>query len=228
MIKEIMGDLIKMDTHFIAHQVNCRGVMGAGVAYQVRRRLLGEQSYNDYRAICRNMNFRKLLGTNQYCPIKSGQVVVNMFGENVPTGTKVDTDYKALWRCLEDLKRSMEQKEKDAAIPGYLGSGLAGGCWEFVYTSIICPLFADCNQTLYIVYRDDSILRLWNEFQDVPRNKNGGISETWHGFEIFTDSFFIVKWFENTFKIRAWEDLLGKQDDITPLFSHPLTDTSAS
>ncbi len=33
MIKEIMGDLIKMDTHFIAHQVNCRGVMGAGVAY---------------------------------------------------------------------------------------------------------------------------------------------------------------------------------------------------
>ena len=54
MVKEIKGDLLKAGTYYIAHQVNCRGKMGAGVAYQIRRHVLGERGYNDYRAVCRH------------------------------------------------------------------------------------------------------------------------------------------------------------------------------
>ncbi len=223
MIKEIKGDLLKMDTYYIAHQVNCRGKMGAGVAYQIRRHILGERGYNDYRAVCRNKAPEQLLGTNQYYPVKSGQVIVNMFGEDIPSGTGLDTDYEALRKCLANLRRSMECEHKDAAIPGYLGCGLAGGSWDFVYTSIILPLFRGCRQTLFIVYREDSILRLWHEFQDVPCSKKCELSESWHGFEIFTDTFFIWKWFEDTFEVSAQRDLQKERDDITPLFSHPLS-----
>ena len=149
MVKEIKGDLLKAGTYYIAHQVNCRGKMGAGVAYQIRRHVLGERGYNDYRAVCRNKSPEKLLGTNQYYPVKGGQVVVNMFGEDIPTGPENDTDYEALQKCLENLKHSMEREHRDASIPGYIGCGLADGCWDYVYTSIILPIFKDSNQTLY-------------------------------------------------------------------------------
>ena len=196
------------------------------MAYQIRRHVLGERGYNDYRAVCRNKSPEKLLGTNQYYPVKGGQVVVNMFGEDIPTGTENDTDYEALQKCLENLKHSMEREHRDASIPGYIGCGLAGGCWDYVYTSIILPIFKDSNQTLYIIYRDDSILKLWNEFQDVPCTRGGAISESWHGFEIFTDTFLIWKWFEETFDLSVRRDLLKERDDLTPLFTHPLSSVS--
>ena len=34
MVKERKGDLLRSDAAIIAHQVNCQGVMGAGVARQ--------------------------------------------------------------------------------------------------------------------------------------------------------------------------------------------------
>lgn len=40
MIYEIKGDLLKAEETFIAHQVNCKGVMGAGVAKQIKNKLL--------------------------------------------------------------------------------------------------------------------------------------------------------------------------------------------
>ena len=214
------GDLLKADTYYIAHQVNCCGKMGAGVALQIRKHLLGDRGFNDYRAICRNKSPEKLLGTNQYYPIKNGKMIVNMFGEDIPTDTEIDTDYKALWKCLENLMHSMERERRDASIPGYLGCGLAGGCWDFVFTSIILPIFKDCRQTLYIVYREDSLQKLWREFTKVPCTKDGTISESWHGFEIFVDSFFIWKWFEETFDMNVQRDLLREKDDITPIFDH--------
>lgn len=226
MIKEIKGDLLQTDTYYIAHQVNCQGKMGAGVAYQIRKHLLGERGYNDYRAICRNKTPKQLLGANQYYPIKDGKVVVNMFGENVPTGKEIDTDYEALRKCLLNLKIAMEQKHKDASIPGYLGCGLAGGSWDYVYTSMILPIFKDSVQTLYIIYREDSLLRLWLDFQDVTSTSNGAIAESWHGFELFTDTFFIWSWFERTFQISVLKDFLKEKDDISPLFSKPLSSVS--
>ena len=71
----------------------------------------------------------------------------------------------------------MEREHRDASIPGYLGCGLAGGCWDYVYTSIILPVFKDSSQTLYIIYRNDSILKLWNEFQNVPSERPEGFLE---------------------------------------------------
>lgn len=216
-IKEVKGDLLMADTYYIAHQVNCRGKMGAGVAYQIRRYLLGERGYNDYRAICRNKPPKQLLGANQYYPIKNGQVVVNMFGEDIPTGKGIDTDYDALRKCLLNLRIAMEEEHKDASIPGYLGCGLAGGSWDFVYTTMILPIFQKISQTLYIVYREDSILKLWREFQDVPYSNTGRLKESWHGFELFTDTFFIWKWFEDTFHVSVTEDLLKEKYDDMPL-----------
>lgn len=38
MIYNIVGDLLKQDkVDIICHQTNCKGVMGAGIAFQIKR-----------------------------------------------------------------------------------------------------------------------------------------------------------------------------------------------
>ena len=59
MVKEIKGDLLKAGTYYIAHQVNCRGKMGAGVAYQIRRHVLGERGYNETVVLLSKLNAKQ-------------------------------------------------------------------------------------------------------------------------------------------------------------------------
>ena len=42
---EVKGNLLEADVDVIMHQVNCKGVMGAGVARQIRQKLLSEEEY---------------------------------------------------------------------------------------------------------------------------------------------------------------------------------------
>ena len=62
MIKERKGDLLRSDVAIIAHQVNCQGVMGAGVARQIRHRILTAEQYRAYQQLCRK-NKEELLGS---------------------------------------------------------------------------------------------------------------------------------------------------------------------
>ena len=47
MLKERKGNLLQADTPMIAHQVNCQGVMGAGIARQIRKDFLTAGQYRD-------------------------------------------------------------------------------------------------------------------------------------------------------------------------------------
>ena len=143
MIYEIKGDLLKAEETFIAHQVNCKGVMGAGVAKQIKNKLLAPIEFEKYRNICLNSSPEELLnGTILAHCVKEktgqNQYVVDLFGENTPTGKGLDTNYEALYKALKTLKGFMisvkAPLEKSIAIPGYLGCGLAGGDWEYVFT----------------------------------------------------------------------------------------------
>lgn len=151
MIKEIQGDLLKSDANLICHQVNCKGVMGAGVAKQIRNKLLSKEQFQMYRNACVE-NGSKLLGKNLISTISENQAVVNMFGENIPTGIKRDTNYKALYQCLYTVEEYARKHNKTVAIPGRLGCGLAGGDWQYVKKNIIWPIFEKSLVQLTIVY----------------------------------------------------------------------------
>lgn len=47
MIQHKIGDLFESDADIIAHHVNCRGVMGSGVAKPVR--FLFTETYHEYK-----------------------------------------------------------------------------------------------------------------------------------------------------------------------------------
>lgn len=175
MIKEIQGNLVESQADVLAHQVNCKGVMGAGVAKTIRNELLTKEQYYSYQKVCRKVKAADLLGNNQYFKVCQGEkYICNMFAENIPTGKYLDTDYNALRKCLEALHFYAKVNGFAVAIPGYLGCGLAGGDWDYVYSQIIVPIFRDSEVMLQIVYFPDAVEKLTKSYLCVPK-ENGRI-----------------------------------------------------
>ena len=94
MVKEVYGDLLKQPVDIIAHQTNCAGVMGAGIALQIKKSLLTSEEYNKYVNICKQQG-ADLLGKTQLLEAPDGRIIANCFGENIPTGKGKDTDIHA-------------------------------------------------------------------------------------------------------------------------------------
>lgn len=164
-IHKIGNVLDQRDTDFICHQVNCKGVMGAGLAKQIKHLLTPEQ-FAAYQKVCKEKG-DKMLGEIQMLKSKDGRTIINAFGENIPTGTGCDTNYKALFECTETIKEFAEEHKIDIAIPGFIGCGLAGGDWNFVYHVIFEKLFQDSDITLYVYWLNQQLyqdgLRIANE-----------------------------------------------------------------
>ena len=150
MIIEVQKNLLETECDIIAHQTNCVGVMGAGVARQIRDKLLSGVEYDSYRKLCAKHG-SSLLGTVQCLSAKNGKIIFNLFGEDVPTGQGLDTDYAALKRAMRELKTYAEAYDMSISMPGLIGCGLAGGDWEIVY-EMINDVFGDSKVMVEICY----------------------------------------------------------------------------
>ena len=158
MIEIVNGDLLQSNLPLIAHQTNCLGVMGAGIAKAIKNKW--SIVYTQYTNFCKLLKYSKdLLGKCQVCvtgdePIK---FVANLFGEysfteSVALYENRHTDYDALKKALLNLKDFCEDNEiTEIGIPYKLGCGLAGGDWDGVVYPMLQELFAnDLTITLYI------------------------------------------------------------------------------
>ena len=87
MIIDKIGDILHTEADVICHQVNCKGVMGAGLAKQIRNQLLSEEQYRTYQEICREYGranlgkvIRYFISLNlQFCLHLGGNGTVNIF-----------------------------------------------------------------------------------------------------------------------------------------------------
>lgn len=133
-MKVVEGDLLDVTEGLIAHQVNCRGVMGAGVARVIARRYPEVEAH--YREHCRNFEPLSLLGTALLSPTDTGLIVANIFGQ-LDTGRGLQTDYRAVADALDELSRRWGASELPTMhVPYMMGCGLAGGDWD-VYSELL-------------------------------------------------------------------------------------------
>lgn len=134
MLQFINGSLLDADTNIIAHQVNCQGVMGAGLAKQIRNKY--PQVYTKYHTACNTISDLSLLGKVQV--ISTDQYrVANLFGQRYYGHDKRYTDYDALTTALTKLRNYMSEHDlQTLGLPYGLGCGLAGGDWKIVYEII--------------------------------------------------------------------------------------------
>ena len=134
MSKVIEENILDIKKGIIVHQVNCRGVMGAGLAKQIKRKW--PKVFNDYYSFCRQPA-QKLIGEVLVTPITSELSVASLFGQDNfgRQKDKVYTSYPAhagAWNRLGAhafAKRFMSY----VYAPFYIGAGLANGDWKEIH-----------------------------------------------------------------------------------------------
>lgn len=105
----------------LLHVVNCQGVMGSGIALQIKNKV--PTAYSDY--MYGHNNGMLNLGT-----ISSGGFVVNLAAQDLYGREKRQLNYGALAQCLSQLVNASNQYEM--VVPYLMGCDRAGGDWEVV------------------------------------------------------------------------------------------------
>ena len=164
MIKIIEGDLFCSDARIIAHQVNCQGKMGSGVALQVKRKY--PNVYTEYMKVCST----DMLGKIQIVPVDSKwneyhsgsflipkyeRFICNMFSQN-NYGHDYNhvqyTNVEALEKCMKELWCVVHAKNGNfgdkIAMPYKIGCCRGGADWNTVY-GLIEKIFNDCEVELW-------------------------------------------------------------------------------
>lgn len=129
------GDVLESGADVIAHQVNCFGVMGAGLARQIREKY--PHVYEEYHKLCeRNNHHIGMLGVAHWSKIDDSHWIANLFGQHGYGRGEVYTVMPALkvalMRTVQGCEEwaDAEQRKIRLALPYKLGCGLAGGNWE--------------------------------------------------------------------------------------------------
>ena len=146
MIKIVDGDILQAKEDIRCHQTNALGVMGGGIAKQIKEKY--PEVYKAYKELCLLHNSKDLLGAVQYVECHDGHIIANLFGQEGFGRNKQYTDYDALRNALKIVYKRVKQYQESIAIPVNLGCGLAGGNWDIVY-KIIEEVFDDYDVTLY-------------------------------------------------------------------------------
>lgn len=129
------GNLLDADVNCIIHQTNCQGIMGGGVAKEVRARY--PKVYEQYKDLCSRSNPKALMGTCQFINIGEEKYLVNLFGQNGINpawylGGQV-TNYDAICHGAEEIRDFMDSHNlTTAAVPYKMGAVRGGGKWEII------------------------------------------------------------------------------------------------
>ncbi len=149
-MQTISQNILEITEGVICHQVNCKGVMGAGLAAQIANKY--PLILNEYQNACRdnahaNRPSSFLLGRCQLIDVQPGLQVANLFGQDEYGRDRQYTDYDALEFALAELTTFIKEGTP-IYIPYKMGCGLGGGRWDIVSaiievvvpTAIICKL----------------------------------------------------------------------------------------
>lgn len=137
MLNLVHGDILSRNTDetksiVVCHQVNCMGVMGAGLAKQVRNKF--PEAYAAYLITCSQIKRGMIsgLGKVQFYDALSdaGYILANIFGQYGYGRNKRYTDYDAVRKALQTIARAYQ--DATIRIPYKMGCGLGGGDWGMV------------------------------------------------------------------------------------------------
>lgn len=145
-IKIVDGDILQAKENIICHSCNCQGVMGGGIAKQVKEKY--PEVYRQYKIFCDKTNSKDLLGSVQLIGCDDSKMIANLFGQEFYGRNGRYTSYIALRKCFNSIYERAKHHNESIAIPFNIGCSLGGGNWDIVY-SMIEEVFQDYDVTLY-------------------------------------------------------------------------------
>lgn len=147
MITIIDGNIFDSKANIICHQTNCQGIMGSGIAAEVKARY--PHVYESYRRDYENGYLK--LGYVNFTTVEPHRVIANMCGQDNFGYGKQHTNYEALQKCLDRvLAFAIEEYDKQPVIafPYLMSCFRGGGNWDVVY-KMIKDTFKDFNVEIW-------------------------------------------------------------------------------
>lgn len=129
MIHYVKGNLLDSNCDYICHQVNCQGVMGSGIARQIRERW--PVVYLNYKMLCEDIKPELLIGK-----IQITDRVINIFSQdNYGYDGRRYTSYDAFVEALLKFRNHIPVGST-IGFPKNIGCGLGGGNWQIISAMI--------------------------------------------------------------------------------------------
>lgn len=132
--------------------MNCRGVMGSGIALQVKEKY--PEVYFEYLELINNHKLGEdlrhtLLGRVHSVKVSNLQFIVNIFGQNYYGRDKKQyTDTEALFKAFKQIRHKAEQLDLSVAMPYKIGCYRGGADWDEV-ENLLLIAFDSYKVTLY-------------------------------------------------------------------------------
>lgn len=134
MIRYVQGDLLNSNLKVIAHGCNCQGVMGSGIAAQIRAKW--PNVYEVYKLKHTTMGLE--LGTILPVCTLDGRLVINcMTQDNFGRSGDRFVSYEAVESCMTLLNENAPGWGVAEIGMPKIGAGLGGGDWEVIEDIII-------------------------------------------------------------------------------------------
>lgn len=128
------GDLLSSSCKVILHGTNAQGVMGSGIAKQIRKKW--PNVYEIYHL--RYKTFGLNLGDIIPVFTVDGRVVVNcVTQENFGHDKKCYVDYDAIEQCISKIDNLVYNWDTTEVGMPMIGAGLGGGEWPLIEDIII-------------------------------------------------------------------------------------------
>lgn len=124
------------DVNVIAHVVNCKGVMGSGIAKSIKDRY--PKVFEEYKKFCKEDSKEGLLGRlNAVYLVDGSKTVWNLFAQLDYGRDKRHLNYGALGSCLYDAADYWSTSHKQIlGFPYLMGCDRAGGDFSIVLEMI--------------------------------------------------------------------------------------------
>ena len=128
------GNLLEAPQRVLVHGTNNRGVMGSGVAAQIRARW--PNVYEVYEL--KHRVFGLDLGTIVPVATLDGKIIVNAITQDgFGRDGRVYVDYDAIERCFETINQRVDSWEVTEVAMPRIGAGLGGGDWAIIESIIV-------------------------------------------------------------------------------------------
>lgn len=153
-IEIINGDLLKAfdnaEVDSIAHCVNCQGVMGSGIAKQIKSEL--PLVYTSYRKRwLQEIDKKVLLGTAQKVIedyLHRDRAVYNLYAQFAYGTEKRHVNYGAISLCLLNMSQQIHERDTMIGFPYKMCSDRGGADWDIIL-EMIEFYFKDHNVRIY-------------------------------------------------------------------------------
>lgn len=134
---EIVGDILDVKEGFICHQVNCQNKIGAGLSGAIIAKYPIVK--HNYHKFCDAFPKNDLLGKTQVISVSPNLFIVNIFTQyGYGNSAKTHINYTSQDLLVSEILKlcSAEENIANIYIPYKIGCGLAGGNWNYIYSSL--------------------------------------------------------------------------------------------